>query len=180
MMDNEKSQNTEQMTPDEIKRLQEVLEEHNASPARHILIPAFFVLLLGIAAFVTPFATEFFFSAILFWPLAGTAFWFARHSFKVYSEYSQRQINLEDDLKTGTKETFHGEIQKKRETRGKYGNWHFITILDKEYPVDVTTYTRFDTGDQVAVSLSEKARTIIEIKKSTTKPRNPAAPSFTI
>ena len=77
----------------------------------------------------------------------------------------QLKINLEVDLKNRNKKTFNGMIQKKRETRGRYGNEHYITILEREYPIDVTTYTRFDTGDRAAVALSEKARTIVGIKK---------------
>jgi len=167
MIENEKQQNLEQVTPDERRRLQEITEEHHSSPGRYIAIPSFFIMLLGAAALVTPVSTGFFFSALLFWPLGFGLLWFAFKGFTACSNYSQIQLNLEEDLKNGTKETFNTLIQIKRETHGKYGNWHFFTILDKDYEVDVTTYTRFNTGDQVDVSLSEKARVIVGIKKST-------------
>ena len=68
MTDTEKTPNDEQMTSDEIIRLQEALEEHNTSPARFIAIPSFFVMLLGIGALITPFAIDFIFAAIRCWP----------------------------------------------------------------------------------------------------------------
>lgn len=165
MTDNTKSQNYEPMTPEEVSRLQQILEDHNDSPARYIAIPSLFVIILGIGALITPFAMDMLFAAILCWPTAAGAFWFAWLGFKIDSKYMQTKSNLKADLKNSTKESYHTVIQKKRETRGRYGNMHYITIMDQEYPVDVTTFTRFDASDRVTVSVSEKAREVVGIKK---------------
>ncbi|MDH5655078.1 MAG: hypothetical protein OEZ34_04185 [Spirochaetia bacterium] len=76
------------------------------------------------------------------------------------------EIWTRDDLKSGIKNVQCGTIQKKREAMGRYGNLHFITFLDKEYTVDVTTFTRFDAGDKVEISFSDKGRAVLGIKKS--------------
>ena len=156
----------EKMTPDEAVRLEEILEEHNDSPGRFAAIPSLFVTLIGLAAFIAPLSMDFLFSAILFWPAGAGAIWFAWLGFKASSEYEQTLEALEEDRESGLKEVLHGELQRKRETRGRYGNMHFITVLDTEYPVDVTTYTRFDNNDQVAVSVSPKSRSVVGIVKA--------------
>lgn len=162
---NDQEIGSEMMTPDEARRLREIQDEYHNSPWRHSALPAFFVGLIGVGAVIAPFAVGEMVAAVLFWSAAAGCFWFAWIGFKLDARHSRMVSNLELDMKSGRKENVEGSIQNKREARGRYSVGYYFRVLDGEYAVDLTTYTRFDAGDRVRLSLSKKARMIVGVRR---------------
>jgi len=154
----------EKMTPQELARLQQLLEEHGDSAGRFAMLPSIFVALLGFGATLSPLVMGEMFMAILAWPLAAGLFWFTWVGVRLADDYATTEENLRRDLRDQTKRIVEGAIEKKWEQHGKYRAWYSFAVLDKEYVVDITWYTRFDVGDRVRLAVSSSANAVLAVE----------------
>ncbi len=69
------------------------------------------------------------------------------------------------DLKDKSKEIIKGIIQRKYESQNKRLNSYSFIVNDDEFKVDITTYTRFDKGDKIKLSVAERSRLTLSISK---------------
>ncbi|MBW2699529.1 MAG: hypothetical protein JRF33_01810 [Deltaproteobacteria bacterium] len=153
------------MTPEEVGRLQQMLDEHSRSGELFITFACFFVVMTGVGFLLAPLSMGELVTAILFWPSAAGMFWMAWLGFRSVEESSAKEHDLKDDLTHKLKDVVEGPIQKKREAHAKHGAYYHFTVHDEEHEVDLTSYTRFDVGNHIRLSVSKKARAIVGVEQ---------------
>ena len=82
-----------------------------------------------------------------------------------YNDIKDKEMKLDSDLKKGVKETITAVVKKKKEYYSKRSVSFFLHLNNKDYLVDITTYTNVLEGDNIQLSFAPESKTIFSVNK---------------